>query len=70
MDYKTIVWLSPDRMGRLGKPPLALHSYRQEPVAICAVALHPSIANDHQRQYEAIRVWSHTTFIVIEAGET
>jgi hypothetical protein len=58
--------LSPDRMGPLGKPPASL-------------ALLPSRASsrtrscptpfEHQRRYEAIRVWSFTTFIVIEAGD-
>jgi hypothetical protein len=46
--------LSPDRMGLLGKPP-AWHSYRQEPVAVRAVALHPSIANAGMKQYECGR---------------
>ncbi len=58
------VRLSPDRMGPLGKPPANL-------------ALLPSRARSgmrscpapffRQRWYEAIRVWSYTTFIVIEA---
>ncbi len=58
------VRLSPDRMGTLGKPPASL-------------ALLPSRTSSHTRscpalltpqcQYEAIRVWSYTTFIVNEA---
>jgi len=35
----------------LANPQLAWHSYRQEPVAVCAVALHPSIANAGMKQY-------------------
>jgi hypothetical protein len=60
----TGVQLSPNRMGPLGKPPARL-------------ALLPSRASSHTRsnpallapqcRYEAIHVWSYTTFIVNEA---
>ena len=39
------VRLSLDRMGPLGKPQLAQHSYRQEPVAVSSVALHSLNSN-------------------------
>jgi hypothetical protein len=58
------VRLSPDRMGPLGKPPAYL-------------TLLPTRTSSHthsypalfelQRRYEAIRVWSYTTLIVIKA---
>jgi len=58
------VRLSPDTMGPLGKPPAYL-------------ALLPTRTSSHthsypalfelQRRYEAIRVWSYTTLIVIKA---
>ncbi len=67
--YITIVWLSPDRMGRLCKPPasLALLPSRTSSHMRCAVALHPSIANASMKQYECGRT---QLFIVIEASET
>ncbi len=51
----TVVRLSPDRIGPLGNPQLAWHSYCQEPVAVCAVALHTSNSNAG---------WSNTSVVV------
>ncbi len=59
-----IVRLIPVRMGPLGKPvaSLALLSSRT------SSRTHSSPTPfELQRQYEAILVWSYTTFIVIEA---
>jgi hypothetical protein len=39
----------------LANPQLAWHSYRQEPVAIRAVALHSSHPNAGMEQYECCR---------------
>jgi hypothetical protein len=50
--------------GHLANPQPAWHSYRQEPVAVRS---YPALF-ELQRHYEAIRVWSYTTFIVIEAS--
>ncbi len=52
-------------MGPLGKPPAssALLLF-QKPIAAWAVA---RALSELQRWHEAIRVWSYTTFIVIEA---
>ncbi len=51
----TRVWLSPDRMGPLGKrlANLALLPSRtsQGPVAVCAVTLHSSNSNTSMKQY-------------------
>jgi hypothetical protein len=41
--------------GHSANPQLAWHSYHQEPVVICAVALHPSTANASMKQYECGR---------------
>jgi hypothetical protein len=38
--------------GHLTNPQLAQHPYRQEPVAVCAVALHSLQPNAHMKQYE------------------
>jgi hypothetical protein len=65
------VWLSPDRMGPLDKPPASL-----ENGVDVGTPLLPSSASIRtcsptllapQCRYEAIRVWSYATFIVIEA---
>ncbi len=58
--------LSPDRMGPLDKPlaSLALLS----PRASSHMRSCPTPFN-RQRRYEAIQLWSYTTFIVIEAGD-
>ncbi len=60
--YIPYVRLSPDRMGPLGKPPanLALLPSRSS-----CTRSYPALF-ELQRQYEAIWVWSYTTFIVIE----
>ncbi len=50
--------------GHLANPQLAWYSYRQEPVAVRSYAALLEL----QRRYEAIRVWSYKTFIVIEAS--
>ncbi len=62
--YIIIVWLSPDRMGPLGKPPanLALLPSRTS----SRTRSYPALF-EFQQRYEAIWVWSYTTFIVIEA---
>ncbi len=44
-------------------PQLAQHSYRQEPVAICIVALHSSHPNAGMKQYEC----GHTQPLMNEA---
>jgi hypothetical protein len=41
--------------GHLANPQLAWHSYRQEPVAVRAVALHSSNSNAGMKQYESGR---------------
>jgi hypothetical protein len=56
--------LSPDRMGPLGKPQASL-ALLPSRTSIC---MHSSPAIlEFQHQYEAMRVWSYTTFIVNEA---
>ncbi len=50
----------PDRIGLLGKPSAAQHRYLQDPVAVLASQRSSYL----QCGYEAIRVWSYTTFIV------
>ncbi len=52
----------PDKIGLLGKPPAAQHSFpfkSQQPYLPCYVP-HTST---HPRWYDAKRVWSYTTFI-------
>ncbi len=71
LDWTDLYWdqtycsAQPGQNGaNLANPQLAWHSYRQEPVAF--TRSYPSLFR-LQRRYEAIRVWSYTTFIVIEA---
>ncbi len=44
----------PDRIGSLGKPQLAQHSYRQEPVAVLAFLGSPH-TNAGMKQYKCVR---------------
>ncbi len=50
----------PDRIGLLGKPPASSAFLTSRASSHTCFPTFPT----HQRQYEAIRVWSYTTFIV------
>jgi hypothetical protein len=63
------VRLSPGRMGPLGKPPASLEQelgFLLLPSRARSCTRNPALF-ELQCRYEAIRVWSYTTFIVIKA---
>jgi len=63
-DKRISVRLSPDRMGPLGKPPASLALLPSRTSR--RMRSYPSLF-ELQLRYEAIWVWSYTTFILIEA---